>query len=314
MGQIPTNFPYGIRTPVVTGGGALAYRGGNNYWVGGTHAGTAGNSGLDPDHAVATIEQALALCAADNGDTIHVLPGHTLAVSAAAGLDLDVAGVTIIGYGNGTNKPTVTLGTATTADVDIDAANITLANFRFVSNINSLANILDVNAGNFTCIGCDFVSSSAKEVVCFVDLATTYDDFVFEGCTFFQPTDPEATSNAVNTGCFYFVDSENIFVRNCFFYGNFESAIFHNKTTAATNVWVQNCTGYQALSDGEIYVMVTAMIGGESFCQWTVPANADLIETAFVGTASALWFSHASGYGNDSAGGAAGASLLTACS
>lgn len=314
MVQIATDFPHGMTTPVVTGGGALPYRGGNNYFVGGTRAGSSTNSGEDPDHAVATIEQALQLCTANNGDTIHVLPGHTLSVASAGGLDLDVAGVTIIGYGHGTTKPTITLGTLTTADVDIDAANITLVNFKFVSNINNLAVVLDVNAGGFTCIDCEFVSSSTKEVYNFVNLATTYDDFTFRGCRFYQPTDPEGTNDAAHTGCFYFVDSERILIEDCFFYGNFESSIFHNKTTAATNVWVRNCRGYLPLTDAEIYTQVTNMIGGEEFCQWTVAAAADLTETKLVGTASAKWFSHASGYAGDSAGGAAGAALLTACS
>jgi hypothetical protein len=314
MSQIPTNFPYGINTPIIGGGGALAYRGGKNYFVGGTASGQAGNHGRDPDHAVATIVQGTALATANNGDVVHVLPGHTLAGAGAGDIAFGTAGVTYIGYGVGTTKPTITLGTDAGADIDIDAANVTLVNFRIVSNIDSLAVMLDVNAGNFRCYNCDFVTSSAKECINFVNIATTFDDFHFAGCTFVQPTDPDGTDDAADTGCFYFVDSENILIEACHFYGNFESNIFHNKTTKAINVYVKNCTGYQALSTGLIYTMVAAMTGGEVGCFWTVPANTDLTETAFIGTASVGWFSHDSAYGNDSTGGAAGAALLTACS
>ena len=81
--------------------------------------------GRSPDSPVATIDYAVSLCTASKNDVIIVMPGHAETVSAAGGLDLDVAGITIIGVGSGGLQPTVTLDTAAAADVDIDAANIT---------------------------------------------------------------------------------------------------------------------------------------------------------------------------------------------
>ncbi len=314
MGQQPTSFPHGMRTPLVTGGGALSYNGGKNFFVGGTTAGAAGKPGTTPGDAVATIAQATALCTASAGDVVHVLPGHTLSGAAAGDITFDKAGVTYIGYGDGTTKPTITLGTDAGADIDIDAINVTLINFRFVSNIDSLAIMLDVNQGNFRCYNCDFVSSSALECLNFVNLATTKDDFHFAGCTFYQPTDVAGTTNADDIGCFYFEDVENILIEDCHFYSFFESAIFHNKTTKAINFYVKNCTGYNDVTDGEVYAQVAAMTGGEVNCLWTVPASAAMVETALIGTASVNWFSHNSHYGNDSVGGDAAAALLVAAS
>lgn len=287
---------------------------GTIYYV---HSGTgaSGNTGLNPDYPLATIDQAVNKCTADKGDIIIVMPGHAETLTAAAGIDADVAGISIIGIGNGSLRPTVTLGTATTADIDIDAANILIKGIKFVSNIDSLANILDVNSDYFTCEDCEFVSSSAKEVVCFVDLATTKDFFTFRNCKFYQPTDPAGSDGAAATGCFYFVDTENLFVENCFFYGNFETAIFHNKTTAAKNIWVRNCYGTQLLSGAEVFTQVTAMEGGVQNSLFVIPGADDVTEAKTWGTMSDKFFIDLnSGIGNDGAGGQLAVAGATAAS
>jgi len=262
-----------------------------------------------------TIEAAFNKSGLSAGDVIVVLPGHTETISAAAGIVADVAGVTVIGMGNGSNRPTITLDTATTADIDIDAANITIKNLRFVSNIDSLAVVLDVNAGNFVCEDCEFVSSSTKEIVNFVNLATTIDGFTFRRCKFIQPTDPAGTDGAAATGCFYLVDSEDLFIEDCYFYGNFESAIVHNKTTAAKNVWLRNCYGTQLLSGAEVFIQVAAMEGGAQNCFFIIPGADDVTEAKTWGTMSDKFFIDVnSSIGNDGAGGQLGVAGATAAS
>lgn len=129
---------------------------GNIFFV---HSGTGSNSagaGQNPDSPVATIDYAVGLCTAGAYDRIIVLPGHAEVVSAAGGLDLDVAGIHILGIGRGASQPTVTLDTATTADVDIDAANITVENIHFRANFADIAAAIDVNADDFTLLNCRF--------------------------------------------------------------------------------------------------------------------------------------------------------------
>lgn len=258
---------------------------GEVFFVGSASTGAkATASGLRKDDPLTTIQLALNKCSANRGDKIFVLPGHTETVSAAAGLDLDIAGVSIHGFGNGTLKPTITLGTATTADVDIDAANMRLSGFKFVSNIDSLANILDVNAGNFVCEDCDFESSSAKEVLAFVDLATTVDNFTFRRCKFVQPTDPAGTDGGAGTGCFYIVDSENILIDECEFNGAFETAIFHNRTTACVHLTIRNCFGRQLLSGAEVTQLVATATGLVINSSFHLPNAADVSEATVWGT------------------------------
>lgn len=277
-----------------------------------TNGDTAG-FGDSPDKPFATIDFAVGQCTASNGDRIYVMPGHAETIAAAADLAFDVIGIEVIGIGNGTTKPTITLGTATTADVDIDAANVTLRNLRFVSDINSLAVVLDVNAANFECTDCDFVSSSAKEVVNFVNLATTVDDFIFRRCRFIQPTDPDGTNDAAATGCFYIVDSENILIEGCEFRGFFETSIFHNKTTLCQGLWIKDCFGSQELTAADTITLVDASEGGMVNCHFLQQNAADVVEGTFMTIAATTPFGFFNTFFmNDNGGGGNLALAITA--
>ncbi len=259
---------------------------GQRFFVSST-SGNSSYSGKFPNEPKATIAQGLALCTANKGDRVYVLPGHAESITAAYALDK--AGTAIIGLGWGTAKPTLTF-TATASALNATASNIILKNFRCVSDIDSLVTFLDLDVSEFVCEDCDFVTSSAKEAVCFVDMATTKDEFTFNRCRFFQPTDPDGTDDAAGTGCFYFVDTEGIYVNDCYFYGQFETSIFHNRTTAAKNVIVKNCVGTQLLSTGLIFTQVAAMEGGCIGSNWNHRTAADVTEATWTGTVSANFF------------------------
>lgn len=310
-----THFPNGLSShglPVLPGFGDL-FTTGTVYFVD-SSLGDAGNNGKDPDKALATIDAAVGKCTANKGDIIVVMPGHAETISTVAGIACDVAGITIVGVGSGTLKPTLTFSAAA-SDINVSVANVTIKNIRMVSSVNNLVNFLDLDAGNFICEDCDFVTSSTTEALCFVDIATTKDDFAFRRCKFIQPTDPDGTDSGASTGCFYFVDSENIYIEHCYFYGQFESAIFHNKTTAAKNVWVRHCYGTQLLSGGEVFIQVANMEGGDVGSMFIVTGSADVAEANTWGTLSAKFFvSLNSSVGNDGGGGqlsVAGASAAT---
>ena len=83
------------------------------------------------------------------GDVIVVGEGHTEVVTAAAGLDCDVAGVTVIFAGRGNARGSIAFSTAVGADMDIDAADITFVNPRFIASIDALTGPIDVNAARF---------------------------------------------------------------------------------------------------------------------------------------------------------------------
>lgn len=99
----------------------------------------------------------------NRGDFILLLPGDTETVSAAGTITFSKAGITVIGIGTGTLRPTITFSTSTAADMNIDAANITFYNVIFdLTGIDALVAPIDVNSTDFTMRECRVVTASAS--------------------------------------------------------------------------------------------------------------------------------------------------------
>ena len=248
-----------------------------------------------------TITAALAVCTANKGDIIYVKAGHASSISAAGSITVSVAGVSIIGLGKGTSRPTLTYS-ATTSTMIVTADNVKISNLRFVSAINDLAEFLTVTANHCLVENCIFSTANTFEAFCFIGLTTTYDYLTVRGCRFIQPTDPAGTDDAAETGCIFLVDSEYVTIENCQFVGNFETAIIHNRGTAAGQLWVRNCYGYNALSTAQIYTLVEGATGGDIGGLYTNPNATDVTTAQLFGSASTKFFV-ASYFGNDSGGG-----------
>jgi len=134
---------------------------GDEFYVDYTN-GDNGRAGRSKESSVKTLAYALSLATANQDDVIYLLPGHAETISAAAGLAIDKAGISIIGIGNGSLQPTFTLDTATTADIDIDAANVLIQNVHFVANYADIVAAIDVNADDFTLRGCRFTEKATN--------------------------------------------------------------------------------------------------------------------------------------------------------
>jgi len=82
---------------------------GNIWFVDSGHPFASDNThcGESPLEPFATIDYAIGKCTASNGDIIYVMPGHAETVNATATLTCDVAGISIVGLGNGTNRPSL---------------------------------------------------------------------------------------------------------------------------------------------------------------------------------------------------------------
>ena len=95
----------------------LAIRGikGRVWFVDSTAA--AGGNGASWTGGYTTFETAVNAAAAD--DTILVAALHVETVSAAAGLELDKAGLTLLGFGNGNRRPQINFTTVVGADMNV---------------------------------------------------------------------------------------------------------------------------------------------------------------------------------------------------
>lgn len=142
---------------------------GSTFWVD-SNTGSNGNDGLSPASPVATIDYAVGLCTANKGDVIFVMPGHAENISAATSLVVDVAGVSIFGLGNGSNRPTLTY-TATAGSIEMDAANTRLSNVRLVAGIASVVVAINVDADNVEIDHCELtISATGLEFLLMVDV------------------------------------------------------------------------------------------------------------------------------------------------
>lgn len=231
-----SNFPNGFAAGISIRGVPLAQtHPGKAFWVGnsatlqvGERAASNGNKGtfLEP---LASIDAAVGMCAANRGDIIFVRPNHTETVTAAAGLDLDVAGIAIIGLGSGANRPTVNFTTATTADMDIDAANITVVNLLFTGGVDALAGPIDVNAADFKLIDCEWrdVTGQATDVII---ADANADRLLVDGYFHNGAAAAGANSAIALTGM------DNPVIRNFKIVGNFAVSAIDIRTTAAVDV------------------------------------------------------------------------------
>lgn len=137
--------------PLVPGSGSIPFNGGSYYYVcNRTGAnGSDGNEGT-ADMPFATLAFAISKCVADQGDVIVILSGHAENVASAAAIAANVAGITIIGEGNGSDRPTFTFITSTAATWTVSAANVTIANVVGVCGIDVLVSPWVVSAAGCT--------------------------------------------------------------------------------------------------------------------------------------------------------------------
>lgn len=141
-----------------------------------TTGGTTSSFGRNPDSPFTTLASALTNCTASNGDMIFLMPGHTEAPVAT--ITVNKAGVTIIGMGNGTNRPTFTPAhTAADDAFDITVANVKIKNINIDAGTNSTGNTVQVNVAaaghDFTMENCK-IQMGGKNLQCFTVAATAH--------------------------------------------------------------------------------------------------------------------------------------------
>jgi len=122
-----------------------------------------------------TIDAAVGVCVANRGDVIHVLPGHTETLSSATALALDVAGITIVGHGTGSLRPTITMDTATTTTIPVSAANITVKNLVFTMNFADIVSVFTLTTAAYFRVEDCLITATATNmnVLYVIDTNTT---------------------------------------------------------------------------------------------------------------------------------------------
>lgn len=286
-----TNFQSGVMSrgvPAEAGGLNIFSPFGNIFYVNSSHASASNsNTGRKPSAPLATIDYAIGLCTADLGDTIVVGAGHTETVTAAAGVLMDVAGVTIVGVGRGSKRPTVNFTTAVGASFRVTAANCRVIGMLFTGGIDALTNPIDIRGADFGFYECETrdVTGQATDFI----VTTAAADRLHIRDWFHNGAAAAGADTALSI-----VGGDHIVVEDWEVIGNFAVAGIENVTTAATNIrigggakqchlWTKNAADVAVT----LVSTTTGQVGPNINARLT--DNAANITEAFVGAAAVFF-------------------------
>lgn len=221
---------------------------GKNFYVGANVTGATDGAGYgrNPSAPFASIDYALGTgnALADRGDVIWCLPGHYEDL-ADAQIDIDVAGVSVIGLGRGALRPRIDFNHAN-ASVNIGASNVLFQNFQLRSSITVVGIGIDVVAAvtDTTIRDCAVVigekADGTDDFVIGIDIKagctrTMIDRFVFA---------PHASCDGQEAGVRLTGASDLVTIKNSVFWGpqgTAAKACIEGITTLSTRVLIDNC-------------------------------------------------------------------------
>lgn len=199
------------------------------------HSGTgtdAGGYGTGPDKPVATLDYAVGLCTASKSDIIFVMPGHVETLTAATGVNMDVAGVRVVGLGQGNLRPTFTLGAAA-ASITVSGGNCSIENIRVVGNFLNIVTAFTIaaTADGLTLKNIDYYDTSViLGSLIGISVAAGVTDMSVIGCNYYGIALTAAATNFML--CAGAVD--RLTVKDCYIKGDFSDGII--VATAAKSI------------------------------------------------------------------------------
>lgn len=225
---VPTEIPHPGKVFWVNNSTVLPDQG-----IGGSdgHAGTY----LQP---YSTIDFAIGRCKADRGDVIYVMPGHVEDITAAESIDLDVAGVSIIGLGRGDKQCRFDF-TNTAGIVKVDEDNISIVNMNFHANVPNVVIGLSVTtlATNLLVAGCYFDTETigTDEFDISINVGVDCNRMVVEN----TKIDMDVAGSAA-VGIKYVGSGTDYVIRDCEIVGDYSLANIDNITTKLERVLIED--------------------------------------------------------------------------
>lgn len=233
---------------------------GEIFFVGSSVSGAADSAGAgrNPDYPFATLDYAVGQCTAAAGDVIYILPGHSETyTTTGTKLTADIAGISIIGLGNGADRPTFTYSHAD-ATWSVTAAGVTMKNLLFVTGVDSVVTFMTVAVADFSLLDCEIRDTTDVEALNGITTTAAADRLLIDGLFYNGYTGGDACARGLNiVGCNVGV------IRNCRFQGLASTAFVNFLTTASTKMVIEGCT---FLNTGTALTKnIVATIGG---CTW----------------------------------------------
>ena len=225
-----TQFPNGVSSfgvPMMGAGVPIPATTGKYFFVD-SATGSNGNSGLDALHPVATVDYAVGLCTANKGDIILVMPGHEETIVSATSLVVDVAGVSIMGLGQGLTRPKFDFDN-TAGSIEMDAANTRLSNVVLRASVSAVVVGINVDNDDVTLDNLETTWEATGD-----DFITMIDVDAFDRCTI---RNCKLVTEPATAGCAEAIridDSHNAIIVDNWIAGNFSDACIIGEGAAST--------------------------------------------------------------------------------
>lgn len=244
FGGVPV-FPGGAQIPVSTGSYFFVHSGtGNN-----------GNPGSSPVEPLATIAYAIGLCTANKGDVIVVMPGHAETIATAGGITVNKVGVSIVGLGNGNNRPTLTFS-AVGSTFAISAANVTVRNLRVTSSVDEMVKMFHVTAAYCTLDNIEHFETGSAQTIQFLLTTNAADYLTVQNCYHYQATAATAAQLWIQlVGCDNTRILDNTFILTL---QNGATCAVINATTAVVNAEIAGNTILQTGGTTQVSAILLA--------------------------------------------------------
>lgn len=256
-----SNYPNGFKNGVVIRGIPLVQtHPGKVFWVdnsttgllAGQVGGSNGNDGTF-NAPFATIDYAVGQCRANKGDVIFVKPGHAETISSATTLAVDVAGIAIVGLGQGSNRPTLNF-TATTSNIAVSAANVLMYNLLLTGGVDAVVAVMTVSAADVKLIDIEYrdVTGQAVDTILTTAGATRIeiDGFVHRG-----------DSAAGGASAIAIVGVTNPKITNFDLQGNYSVAAIDFRTTASVEAIVEKGYIWNQLDAAAVVGIIDTITG-----------------------------------------------------
>jgi len=233
-----TNFAKGIRSygiPVIGSGADDYVTTGNVYFV---HSGTGndGNTGKSPSSPLATLAAAISKTTANKKDIIFVMPGHDETVTST--ITVNKAGVSIIGLGNGKNRPKLTANFSSAGyTITISAANVKIKNLYFATPSATQVAYIKINAAESVIENCLFeMGANARDCI---EITANGDNALIQGNEF------RVTANGPDSAVRFSGAADGTQILYNYFFGGsdtnaFDDAAIDGANSGGTDVVITN--------------------------------------------------------------------------
>lgn len=234
LSSYPNGFAQGV---MIRGVPLMQTHPGKVFWVyngttldQGHRAGSNGNKGTF-DAPFATLDYAVGQCRANKGDVIFIKPGHTETLTATS-VAVDVAGIAIVGLGQGASRPTFN-ATATASVFPISAANVLVHNLLFTGGIDAVVSMITVSAADVVLNDIELRDVTGQMVAGVLTTAAA-DRLKIKGFKY------DGADAAGGAAAIALVGGDQIEISDFDIIGNFSVGGIDVRTTATTNLRVYN--------------------------------------------------------------------------